>query len=188
MRSPETLFSRPVARAGRGLTRRIGGGVWLLLLLGLLFLPARALAIGENTGSLGGYVSGQGNERWPGRHSAVAKVQAADRRHAGKVTSDDGSYTFVNLPPGTYELSVKLEGFVPYRQLGIVINAGSRSEVDVALELATSPEMNERTTIVEKNPVLKPRARRQRLRSTTKRLRARPRSARKRAWRSSRQV
>jgi hypothetical protein len=158
-RAGATARHRFFATNSAALPRGRGGLLLLpvLFLLGLLLLPRGALAIGENTGSLGGYVTAKGTKDGLAGIPLSLKSKQLIGGTQDKVTNDDGSYTFVNLPPGTYELSVKLEGFVPYRQLGIVINAGSRSEVDIALELATSPEMNEKTTIVEKvNPVLNP--------------------------------
>ena len=129
----------------------------LLLGLWLLLWPRHAAAIGENTGSIGGYVTVQGTKDGLAGIPLSLRSKQLIGGAQERVSNDDGSYTFVNLPPGTYEIAVKVEGFAPLRQLGILVNAGSRSEVDIALQLATTPEMNEKTTIIEKvNPVLNP--------------------------------
>ena len=119
--------------------------------------PRPARAVGEVGGSIGGYVSVKGTKDMlssvPVRISSKQLIGGAQQA----VTADDGSYAFQNLPPGTYELSVTMEGLRPIKQVGILVNAGQRSAVDVALEIATTPEMNEQVTIIEKvNPVLNP--------------------------------
>lgn len=117
----------------------------------------QAWAIGENTGSIGGYVTIKGTRDG----LAAIPLSLRSKQLIGganeRITEDDGSYQFINLPPGTYELSVKLEGFAPIRQIGIQVNAGARTPVDLALAPASSAELNERTTIIEKvNPILNP--------------------------------
>lgn len=95
----------------------------VVLWMALLLCEGRAWAIGENTGSLGGYVTAKGTKDGLAGIPLSLRSKQLIGGTQQKVTNDDGSFTFVNLPPGTYELSVKMEGFVPYRQLGIVINA-----------------------------------------------------------------
>jgi hypothetical protein len=48
-------------------------------------------------------------------------------------TNSLGDYTLPTLPPGTYDLSVKANGFGPYSQKGITVNANEVARVNVSL-------------------------------------------------------
>ncbi|MBZ5513331.1 MAG: TonB-dependent receptor [Acidobacteriia bacterium] len=50
-------------------------------------------------------------------------------------SSNDGSYVFTLVPPGTYTLKVEHAGFRPYTQVGIVLAVGQSANQDVTLEL-----------------------------------------------------
>jgi len=134
------------------------------LALALMMLAVglhRAHAVGELGGSIGGFVSVKGDQEKTGLASVPLSLRSKQLIGGAQdtVTAEDGSYVFENLPPGSYEVEVKLEGFAPIRQINIQVNAGQRSTVDLVLEPASSPEMNEKTKIVEKvNPVLNPQS------------------------------
>ena len=49
------------------------------------------------------------------------------------VTGDDGAYTFTSLPVGSYVLRVKVSGFAPYEQTGIVLTVGQAATIRVTL-------------------------------------------------------
>ncbi len=49
------------------------------------------------------------------------------------VTSVDGRYSFIQLPPSTYILTIKAKGFEAYKQSGIVLNPAQTSTQDVSL-------------------------------------------------------
>ena len=121
----------------------------------LLTSDRPAWAVGESSGSLGGYVTVKGTkDGLAGVPIAVTSKQLIGG--AQQLTSgDDGSYTALNLPPGTYEVAVTMEGFAPVKQIGIQVNAGSRSTVDIELDVQTSTQLNETVKIIEKvNPIL----------------------------------
>lgn len=131
----------------------------LAILVALLMAPRPAHAVGELGGSIAGYVTAKGSK--DGLAGVPLSLRSSQLIGGAKetVTGDDGSYTFLNLPPGTYEISIKVEGFAPIKQINIQVNAGSLSSVDLAIEPASSSDMNERTTIIEKvNPVLNPQS------------------------------
>ena len=54
-----------------------------------------------------------------------------------KTTKSDtsGYYRFANLPPGTYEMTVKAEGFATEKRAGLVLETGHLPTVDVALQV-----------------------------------------------------
>jgi hypothetical protein len=53
------------------------------------------------------------------------------------VTSEQGNYRFLQLPPGTYQLEFKLEGFKTVIHKGITLATGQRSEINAQMETTT---------------------------------------------------
>ena len=47
----------------------------------------------------------------------------------------DGTYSFVNVPPGTYTLRVVLQGFKESLEENVPVSGNSISRVDVGLEV-----------------------------------------------------
>ena len=128
---------------------------FFLVLCLLLLLGQRSGAVGELGGSIGGFVTIKGTKDG----LASVPISAASKQLIGGaqqvITSDDGSYSFVNLPPGLYELTISMEGFAPIKQVGIRVNAGQRSSVDIELELGGAETTQQTTKIIEKvNPIL----------------------------------
>lgn len=116
-----------------------------------------AWAIGEVTGRLGGVVQiSSGGSTKEGIAGIPVTISSRALLGGSKTvtTQDDGSYRFDSLPPGTYTLSIRVEGFAPIEQRGIGVLAGQLAPVDVILEVG---QITQTTKIVEKrNPVLNP--------------------------------
>ena len=53
-------------------------------------------------------------------------------------TDSVGRYVITNLLPSTYTISVEASGFKTYKREGIVLDVGTRSSVDVRLELGAT--------------------------------------------------
>ena len=101
---------------------RFGRGLWAALLLFVLVLcPLSAGAIGEVTGRLGGVVTIDGTKDGLSGVPIVVRSRQLIGGSRTVETGDDGSYLFQSLPPGTYELEAKIEGFAPVEQRGIVV-------------------------------------------------------------------
>lgn len=67
-------------------------------------------------------------------------------------TTTDGLYRLNVLPLGEYSVSVEAQGFAPYRQTGIRLNAGAPATIDVALQVgsvATEISVNAAAPIVD---------------------------------------
>ena len=67
------------------------------------------------------------------------------------VSSDSGSYSAANLPPGTYRIEATLQGFQTSKVEGIILNAGTTARVDVTLNLGS---MTESVNVVAENATL----------------------------------
>ncbi|MCS6912794.1 MAG: carboxypeptidase-like regulatory domain-containing protein [Myxococcales bacterium] len=133
------------------------GCLGILAVLATLLAPRLAGAIGEVTGRIGGYVTIEGT----GEGVADVLIQVSSKALLGGTRSGttraDGSYTIHDLPPGIYDLTVRMEGFAPILHRGIRVNAGELAPVDIQLQVQTTPQQNQTYRIVEKvNPTLNP--------------------------------
>lgn len=67
-------------------------------------------------------------------------------------TSTTGNYTIVQLPVGSYEISVTLAGFKKYTRTGLEVEVAQTLRVDITLEVGSSSES---VTVTEAAPLLK---------------------------------
>ncbi|MEI9970574.1 MAG: carboxypeptidase-like regulatory domain-containing protein [Ignavibacteriota bacterium] len=62
------------------------------------------------------------------------------------ITSQQGSYRFAFVPPGTYDVTVAAAGFQSQKLSGIVVSAGQPTAVNAALQVAAEVTMVEVST------------------------------------------
>src|SRR5579864_4056799 len=105
----------------------------ILIFLVLLCLP---LELAAQTGSqVTGVVKDGSDAAIPG---AKVEIRNIDTNASRTVPTDaNGSYTFVNLVPGTYVLSVTQPGFETYVQSGIIVEVNSNFTDNVVLQIGT---------------------------------------------------
>src|SRR6266852_359283 len=60
-------------------------------------------------------------------------------------TASDGSYSFTNVPVGSYKLTVEQVGFRKYVQAGIVLQVNQAAKQDISLQVGTTAEVIEVT-------------------------------------------
>jgi hypothetical protein len=63
-------------------------------------------------------------------------------------TNNEGVYSFVQIPPGKYSLSVEARGFKKYQHMGMTLEVAQVAAVDVSMELGSVAETVEVTTQV----------------------------------------
>jgi hypothetical protein len=124
--------------------------VSLLLALSLVWaLPASAQVHG---GNLGGSIKDQQAGVLPGATVTVSGVDATQ----SQTTAGDGSYHFLNLAPGSYQLRVALTGFATAVSESVIIEVGKTIDVSVVLSVATVNEavrVNAAAPMVNATPV-----------------------------------
>ena len=74
---------------------------------------------------------------------AMVTLTSSDRGIQRTATSSDtGSYEFLQLQPGTYELTVEMTGFSKYQQKQIQLLVDTPATVNVKLAIGTSTEVS----------------------------------------------
>jgi hypothetical protein len=110
----------------------IPGGIRYLGIL-LLLVFCRTVP-GQDTGaSLLGVVRDSGGATISG--ATVTATNAATNARTVETSNQKGEYSLLNLPPGTYSLSVQAAGFQGYSQSGIRLDLGQHASQDVALQV-----------------------------------------------------
>src|SRR5688572_11342832 len=104
-----------------------------VLFISLLMLSSFGLALAQSsTGSISGVVTDERQSVLPGATVTVKNVDTGFTRTA---TSDgEGRYKFVNLPIGSYEVTVEAANFAKYLQTGIKLEVNQDAVVDTTLK------------------------------------------------------
>src|SRR5215475_3718749 len=85
----------------------------------------------EGTGTISGTVQDNTSAVVPG---AVVTLQIPGAAQPVTATADEkGEYVFAGLKPGTYTVSLALEGFVTFEAKSVVVTAGQATRVDITL-------------------------------------------------------
>ena len=108
----------------------------LVILLALAMLPVLSFAQTRGGGIYGAVVLADGS-KIPG----VLITITGDK--IGKLTtvsSEQGNFRFISLPPGTYELKFELEGFKTVIRKGIEVRLGGTATLNILMETTTLKE------------------------------------------------
>ena len=121
----------------------------VLALAAILSLPTAAVAQ-VATGSMVGTVVDASGQLVPGAQVTVREV---NRNTTTTLTTDAaGVYTAPFLVPGTYEVSVELQGFKSWIRRAIVLQVNDRLRIDAKLEVGT---VTESTTVTAESPLVR---------------------------------
>jgi hypothetical protein len=111
------------------------GLVCLLLLLTLAGALSAQVAV---TGNISGVVIDPTGATIPGANVTLLSPALMESRSAKADTS--GSYSFTQLPPGTYEVKAAASGFKTYDRQNIVISAGFTATINLTLPVGEASE------------------------------------------------
>lgn len=111
-------------------------GLMAVLALGLAVVTLQKPVFAqETTGGLQGVVKDPSGAVIPG---ATVTVTSPTMVGSKVVVSDNaGYYRFANLPPGTFKITVKAQGFDALERAGLIIEAGHLPSVDLTLKLGS---------------------------------------------------
>jgi len=126
------------------LARKIATGLAVLAALLVLVPPSFA---SDLTGAIRGRIADRQGFGLPGAYIYVTSPSLLGIENY--ITSDTGRYGFVNLPPGTYKITVEMPGFKTVNVDGVVLAAGATATVNVRME---TTEIEEEITSREPTP------------------------------------
>ena len=93
-------------------------------------------------GSVTGTVTDQSGASVPKAHLVVVNRATRVTREAD--ADDTGHYLIVDLPPGDYDLTVKVSGFKPLTQTNLRVTANTVTNADASLQVGT---MSQQVTV-----------------------------------------
>jgi hypothetical protein len=119
-------------------------GCWLLAAVA----PATAQIL---TGNVIGIVRDDQGGVLPGAAVTLTSATALPQGPMTQTTDGRGQYRFVGLQPGTYELTIALQGFATYDETGIRVEVNGTVERTVPMKLAA---VSETVTVSGEAPVV----------------------------------
>ncbi|HTM25722.1 MAG TPA: TonB-dependent receptor, partial [Vicinamibacterales bacterium] len=110
----------------------------IAIIVALLALAAPSAALAQvDRATLTGTVKDSGGAVLPG--ATVSVTNLATNVASQQPTTETGSYLFVNLIPGKYQVDVELSGFKKSSQV-VTLEVGQRARVDATLEIGSFSE------------------------------------------------
>ncbi|HKI85659.1 MAG TPA: carboxypeptidase-like regulatory domain-containing protein, partial [Thermoanaerobaculia bacterium] len=103
----------------------------ILLVLASALLLAMPLVAQTQTGTISGTVVDTNSSPLPGVTVEVKSPELQGSRIA--VTRSDGTFRFAALPPGTYSISYRLEGFSPVDESNVTVNIATETQRRVTM-------------------------------------------------------
>ena len=128
-----------------GTTRVIG-----LFLAVFVAVASSTTAQNLSSSSIDGLITDESGAALPGV-TIVATSPALQVPQLTTVSDGQGSYRFIDLPRGTYQIRFELAGFEPLVRQDLVLNAGFAARVNVSLKVGT---LNETVTVSGATPVV----------------------------------
>ena len=116
--------------------KRVWGFVCGVLFL--LLASANAFAQAGATAQISGVVKDSSGGVLPGVRVTATQTDTGLKREA--TTEADGSFSLLNLPPGSYRLEAMLQGFRSFQQTGITLQVGASPVINVSLAVGAVAE------------------------------------------------
>jgi hypothetical protein len=124
-------------------------GICFFLILNLAVFCGLSFAQ-RITGKIIGEVTDEEGTPLPGVTVEISSPSLMGGVHS-QITSEDGGYRFINLPPGTYKLVFSLEGFPTVERRNIKVSLNTTVTEDIILKLST---VEESIVVTAESPVV----------------------------------
>ncbi len=127
--------------------------IWMAFVIAVLMIAGiDVLARGQSilTGKITGTISDDKGETLPGVNLEITSPALISGKRAA-ATSAKGTYVFLNLPVGTYQITASLANFKTIVREDIRISAGSSIVVDLILPMGS---INESVTVIGTAPMV----------------------------------
>ena len=122
--------------------RSKGRSLWSIVIVLLVVLAGGSCRtnaqLATTTANLSGTVNDPGGALIPQAKVTLTSPETGTSRES--ITNESGRYSFNQLPPGTYKLAVRMDGFRPYEQTGIVLDAAQSAAQNVTLTVGTQDQ------------------------------------------------
>jgi Carboxypeptidase regulatory-like domain len=122
----------------------VGTRIVVVLLVGWLAAPV-AFGQGETTSAIVGRVSDASGAAVAG--ATVTAIHAETRTKREAVTDESGRFSFAQLKPGLYSVSVEAAGFEAQRNEAVSAGLGQKQSVDFILKVAQARESIEVSSV-----------------------------------------
>ncbi len=123
--------------------------VWLSLWMAAFLVLVSPSAAQSTFGTIVGTVTDSTQAAIPSATVTITNLGTSEQRTA--VTDARGGYSFVYLPPGSYQIEVQATGFKRYSRSPIVVEVQSALRIDPTLEVG---EVTETLTVTAESPLL----------------------------------
>ena len=112
----------------------------------LLLASGAQLASAGTTGRLSGHIVDAAKQPLMGVNIAIPAARL------GALSNEDGSYSVLNVPAGTYDVRISLLGYQPVVNTGVVVSADNTTTLDVTLKVA--PVQMQEVVVKAERPVV----------------------------------
>jgi len=130
--------------SGGGMHMRNARILFAVLVI-LVLVPGLAYGQGSSTATVAGTVTDQKGGAVP--NATVELLDTATNASRSQSTNETGYYTFVSVPPGSYKVVIKKDGFRTTNIGPVAVQVGKSATVDAQLEIGTMSQMVEVTGI-----------------------------------------
>src|SRR4051812_21591090 len=136
----------------RGRSTAAGTRGWTVAAATWVWLAIGGISFGQSIGSstLNGTVTDGTGGALPGV-TVTLSSPALQVGHVEASTAADGTYRFVDLPPGTYTARFELSGFKPFVREGLRLTVGFVARVDATMQVGG---IEESVTVSGQSPVV----------------------------------
>jgi hypothetical protein len=116
----------------------------------LIFICFPVYSQSRDTGAIEGKVTGHEGDVLPGVGVTISSPNYIGGSQ-NTITNEYGRFRFVGLPPGTYSVEAKLEGFKPQKTEDLRVSVGMTLTVDFKLEVSA---LEESVEVIGRAPII----------------------------------
>lgn len=121
----------------------------LVLILAILLIISSFAYSQKLTGSIKGVVSDEEGNPLPGVTVTASSPSLISTQSF--ITTSEGYFRFPSLPPGTYEIVTKLEGFQIIKRPNIIVNIGRIVEIKIQMDVS---QIQEKVLVTASSPTV----------------------------------
>src|SRR6185436_4155330 len=103
----------------------------------------------ETTATITGQITDSSGAAVSGADVTVTNMSTRDERKAK--SGDDGYYSLTSIPPGIYDISVKVQGFKEYLNKSVELLVNDRKTINIQLEAG---QISEQVTVTADAPIV----------------------------------